>query len=87
MEKATATISGVNKRNGLQFNVSVQFTMIPPKECEAHYGTGYYMLVEFPDGNYNYVDVRYDKSTDVKVHAERFIKNYWGDNLGTFKLF
>ena len=68
-----------------QFEQTIKFEMCPPNPNEPHYGTGYYMLVVFPDNNEHVIDVRYAKTTDVKTLAESFIKDYWGKNLREYK--
>ena len=85
MERRTleATIKGTTC-DGEAFVANVLFAMIPPKADEAHYGTGYYMSVEetsdlFPKRK-DYVDVRYERTTDIEVLANRYIDNYYGEN-------
>lgn len=73
-----ATVSGFNCENEA-FSVTVEFTMIPPAENEPHYGTGYYMMAKMP-GDKHYVDVRYERTTDIEVLADRWIQNYFGKN-------
>lgn len=70
--------------NGEAFVANLEFTMIPPKDGEDYYGTGYYMMVEettdiFPKRK-DYCDVRYERTTDIKVLADMYIKNYYGKN-------
>ena len=66
------------------FVANVQFTMIPPKDGEAHYGTGYYMAVEESSDvspkHKEYVDVRYERTTDIEILADKWIKNWYGKN-------
>lgn len=61
-----------------KFAENLTFTMIPPKD-NNHYGTGYYMRVERQSGN-DLVDVRYERTIDVEILADRYIKNYYGKN-------
>ena len=64
---------------GEPFKVVAEFTLIPPKEGEPHYGTGCYMTVKLP-GDKHLVDVRYEKTTDLEVLANRWIQGYFGKN-------
>jgi len=73
-----ATIIGVNCA-GENFSENLVFTMIPPKEGESHYGTGYYMTVKTQFQTL-LVDVRYERTTDVEILADRWIKNWYGAN-------
>lgn len=63
---------------GKPFTTSLEFTMIPPEDSN-HYGTGYYMTVETPVETY-LVDVRYERTTDVEILADRWMKNWYGQN-------
>jgi hypothetical protein len=72
-----ATVSGFTCDNEA-FTVTCDFEMIPPADSN-HYGTGYYMMVKMP-GDKHYVDVRYERTTDIEVLADRWIKNYFGKN-------
>lgn len=71
------TISGFTCSNE-PFSLTCEFEMIPP-ENSNHYGTGYYMMVKMPGDKY-YVDVRYERTTDIEVLADRWIQNYFGKN-------
>ena len=72
-----AIVSGTTCE-GEAFTVTCDFTMIPPADSN-HYGTGYYMMVLMP-GDKHYVDVRYERTTDIEVLADRWIKNWFGKN-------
>lgn len=72
-----ATVSGTTCDNE-PFTEEVVFTMIPPSDPN-HYGTGYYMSVKMPYKK-DYVDVRYERTTDVEILADRWIKNWYGKN-------
>lgn len=72
-----AAVSGTTC-SGEAFTQNCTFTMIPPADSN-HYGTGYYMMVKWP-GNKEYVDVRYERTTDIEVLADRWIKDYFGKN-------
>lgn len=77
-KKMTATIIGITQ-DGQDFTEEVEFTMVPPKEGELHYGTGYYMTAKTPYQTH-LLDVRYEKTTDVEILADRWIKNWYGPN-------
>ena len=76
--RLNATVKGTDDE-GKAFETELKFTLIPPKEGTAYYGTGYYMLVEMPESK-EYVDVRYKKTTDIEILADRFIESYFGEN-------
>lgn len=73
-----ATVVGVNC-DGEPFTENLVFAMIPPKEGECHYGTGYYMTVKTPFHTH-LVDVRYERTTDVEILADRWMKGWYGAN-------
>jgi hypothetical protein len=72
-----AHISGTDCE-GEAFRETIVFTLIPPSDSN-HYGTGYHMRVNTPVHKH-YVDVRYERTTDIKILADRWIKNYYGQN-------
>lgn len=77
-DKMSATISGTTV-DGEAFTETVEFTLFPPKDGTAYYGTGYTMQAKKP--NYtDTVDVRYEKTTDIEILADRWIKNVYGNN-------
>lgn len=73
-----ATVSGVDQF-GKEFTTPIEFTLVPPAENEPHYGTGYYMTVKLP-GDTKLIDVRYERTTDIEILVDRFIRNYFGSN-------
>ena len=75
--KMKATISGMTC-DGENFIEEILFEMLPP-ENSNHYGTGYYMSVKMQKQRL-YIDVRYEKTTDVEILADRWIKSYFGNN-------
>lgn len=84
MEHTTmkATVKGTTCE-GAPFTETLEFAMIPPDD-NNHYGTGYYMSVvatneSFPPRK-EYCDVRYERTTDIEVLADRYIENYYGKN-------
>lgn len=80
-------LEGVN--NGKEFRRELKFKLIPPDEGTKHYGTGYYMTVVIDNDtdNERYVDVRYEKTTDIEVLANQWVNGYYGDNLKKFDTF
>lgn len=72
-----AIVSGITCE-GQPFIEELLFTMLPPKDSN-HYGTGYYMTVKTPTQTH-LIDVRYERTTDVEILADRWIKNWYGEN-------
>lgn len=72
-----ATVSGTTCE-GVSFTETIEFTMIPPSD-NNHYGTGYYMTVKTPTQTH-LIDVRYERTTDIEILADRWIKNWYGKN-------
>lgn len=72
-----ATVSGTTCE-GKPFTEPLVFTMVPPSDSN-HYGTGYYMTVKTP-AQTHLIDVRYERTTDVEILADRWIKNWYGKN-------
>lgn len=78
-DKLNAVVSG-KTCEGKDFTEELTFKMLPPKEGEAHYGTGYYMTVDMSLSGRQLLDVRYERTTDVEILADCFIRNWYGDN-------
>ena len=82
-DKMNAIIKG-HDCQGKEFESNLEFKIIRPKDDEPHYGTGCYMTVEHLSSDdpapTEYVDVRYEKTTNIRILAERWIKNYYGKN-------
>ena len=78
-DKLNAVVSG-KTCEGKDFTEELTFKMLPQKEGEAHYGTGYYMTVDMSLSGRQLLDVRYERTTDVEILADRFIRNWYGDN-------
>lgn len=72
-----ATIKGTTCE-GEAFTENLEFTMIPP-DNNIHYGTGYYMSVK-EEKRRELIDVRYERTTDIEILADRYIKSYYGEN-------
>lgn len=77
-----ATVKGTTCDN-IPFTENLEFTMVPPSD-NNHYGTGYYMTVkasskDFP-GRTDLIDVRYERTTDIEILADRYIESYYGKN-------
>ena len=84
--KMRATVKGTTCE-GEPFVDEVKFTLIPPKEDEMHYGTGCYMRVEtesnietFVSKNVQLYDVRYERTTDIEILADRIMESWYGKN-------
>lgn len=65
--------------DGEPFTEECKFHLIPPAG-KSYYGTGYYMRVEMSLSGKQLEDVRYAKTTDIEILADRFIKGWYGDN-------
>ena len=85
-KEMTATVEGIQEHSEDKrpFKEELTFILLPPKDSN-HYGTGYYMrvIVKDSDGkteNKHLVDVRYERTTDVEILADRWIKNWYGNN-------
>ena len=80
----TATVRGTyqwpNMSEPKTFDGVLEFTLIPPNEGEAHYGTGCYMDVRRKGESREYVDVRYAGTKDIKKLAKQYIEDRFGDN-------
>lgn len=80
--KMRATVKGTTYEKK-PFTDNIKFELIPPKE-KKYYGTGYYMRVKIQDEkqyiDVRNIDVRYEKTTDIEILADRWIKSYYGEN-------
>lgn len=72
-----ATVSGTTCE-GVPFTEALEFTMVPPSD-NNHYGTGYYMTVKTPFQTH-LIDVRYERTTDIEILADRWIEGWYGKN-------
>lgn len=70
-----ATVKGTDCE-GEPFTESLTFTLIPPTN-NKYYGTGYYMQIKMPTQKM-LIDVRYEKTKDVEILADRWIKHWYG---------
>ena len=77
--KMFATVSG-QTCEGEDFTETLTFTLIPPGKGLPHYGTGYYMKVDMSISGHQLLDVRYERTTDIEILADRFIKKWYGKN-------
>lgn len=73
-----ATIDGITGE-GVHFSEELVFTLVPPKKTRGYYGNGYYMSVKMPAQTL-WIDVRYERTTDIEILADRWIKKYYGKN-------
>ena len=64
---------------GEEFEEELKFHLMKP-ESKIHYGTGYYMGVEMSLSGRQLEDVRYAKTTDIEILADRFIRGWYGEN-------
>ena len=72
-----ATVKGTTCE-GEPFTESLTLTLVPPTD-NKHYGTGYYMTVKTSTQTL-LIDVRYERTTDIEILADRWIKSYYGEN-------
>lgn len=72
-----ATVKGTNCESE-PFTESLTFTLCPPTD-NKYYSTGYYMQVTMPTQKMLF-DVRYEKTTDIEILADRWIKHWYGKN-------
>ncbi len=84
--KMRATVKGTTCE-GEPFTDEIKFTLVPPNEGEMYYGTGCYMRVETTSTietsmskNVQFYDVRYERTTNVEVLADRIMKSLYGKN-------
>lgn len=78
-----ARVTGTNCDNE-PFEEIVDFHLIRPKDGN-HYGTGCYLSVRqntkaYPRPVVSTCDVRYARTTDVEILADRWIADYYGPN-------
>lgn len=74
--KATAWVKGINSYNNKPFETTVKFEMV---KGGFDYGTGYFMIVKRPESMVEYVDVRYEGTTDIVTLATRYINGYYSN--------
>ena len=81
-----ATVKGTTCE-GEPFTDEIKFTLIPPNDEEMYYGTGCYMRVEttstietFISKKVQFYDVRYERTADVEVLADRIMESLYGKN-------
>ena len=63
--------------DGDPFTETLTFHLV---KSESEYGTGFYMSVKMSLTGKKWIDVRYEKTTDINVLAARFIENWYGEN-------
>lgn len=76
--KMNATVKGTTE-DGEDFTELVRFTLLPPDKGTSYYGTGCYMRAVTPY-HPHLVDVRYERTTDIEILADRWIKSFYGNN-------
>lgn len=77
--KLHATVKGFTCE-GKPFTEELDFQLIPPANGECYYGTGCYMRIKMSLGRPQLEDVRYAKTTDIEILADRFIQGWYGPN-------
>ena len=83
-EKALAVVvNGVSM--GKAFTEEIKFEL---EASEAFkYGNGLMLIVHRPKwGETEAVDVRYSKTKDIKVLADTWLKNFFGENLKSYEV-
>lgn len=78
-DRMFATVKGVTCE-GHEFTEELEFQLHHPKDGEIYYGTGCYMVVKMSMSGKQLEDVRYARTTDIEILADRFIKGWYGDN-------
>lgn len=77
-QKLVGIVDGVCE--GKAFTEEMNFELT--KSGAFKYGNGLMMIVNRPKwGTSEAVDVRYEKTTDLKILAEKWIKSFFGKNL------
>lgn len=77
--KMFATVKG-KTCEGEEFTENLEFTLLPPEKGSSYYGTGCYMRVDMSISGHKLCDVRYAKTTDIEILADRYIKDWYGQN-------
>lgn len=72
-----ATVKGTTCE-GEPFTESLTFTLVPPHRQQA-LRHRYYMTVKTSTQTL-LIDVRYERTTDIEILADRWIKGYYGEN-------
>lgn len=75
--KMKITVKGLNCELE-PFTEICEFELIPPTD-NNHYGTGYYMMVKV-NGRKQLYDVRYERTTNIEILANRWIESNYGKN-------
>ena len=65
--------------DGKMFSEMLDFHLMPPKKGEDYYGNGYMMSIK-TKRHVDYMDVRYQRTTDIEVLAERWVEAVYGEN-------
>ena len=78
-DKLHATVKGFTCE-GEPFTEELDFQLIPPAHGECYYGTGLYMRVKMSISGPQLVDVRYARTSDIEILADRFIQDWYGPN-------
>lgn len=65
--------------DGKMFSDMLDFHLMPPRKEEDYYGNGYMMSIK-SKRRVDYMDVRYQRTTDIEILAERWIEAVYGEN-------
>lgn len=65
--------------DGKFFSEMLDFHLMPPRKGEDYYGNGYMMSIK-SKRRLDYMDVRYQRTTDIEVLAERWVEAVYGKN-------
>ena len=77
MKSITALVSGTDNDKPFE-NIKWEFTLLPPREGD--YGNGRYILVDYPSGDFNLMDIRYG-TPEMMPHVEAFLRSYYSGNM------
>lgn len=65
--------------DGKMFSEMLKFHLTPPMKGEDYYGNGYMMSIKTKH-RMDYMDVRYQRTTDIEILAERWVEAVYGEN-------
>ena len=65
--------------DGKMFSEMLDFHLMPPRKEEDYYGIGYMMSIK-TKRRVDYMDVRYQRTTDIEILAERWVEAVYGKN-------
>lgn len=65
--------------DGKMFSEILDFHLMPPRKNEDYYGNGYMMNIK-SKSRVDYMDIRYQRTTDIEILAERWVEAVYGEN-------